>query len=273
MKIVSLNTWHAAMADNLREFIAAEMADTDVFCLQEMYDMSARRLCDELLLADFESVRAEKELGDSDFAQMHYWRKNLLANSSEPLLKNTTAGLALVLCLNVDNQDIYICSIHGSPHPGDKLDTPARLEQSSTIIDYFRNIKEPKVILGDFNLMPETEQVHIGTVNQRFIASVLLRQPVKDGIKIIKILERRAGSSDLLGLDSIDFIIKDLQQSYQTLRKAGASVIEESNDMHNWLSLRFGAQKYEAKLVDYVVLQVAVKELQAAIKDLAVARQ
>lgn len=117
-------------------------------------------------------------------------------------------------------------------------------------------------------LAPETEQVHIGTVNGRFIASVLLSRPVRDGIKIVKILERRAGSSDLLGLDSIDFMVKDLQQTYQTLQKAGASVIEESNDMHDWLSLRFGGQKYEAKLVDHVVLEVAVKELRAAIKDL-----
>lgn len=108
----------------------------------------------------------------------------------------------------------------------------------------------------------ETEQVHIGTVNERFIASALLHEPLETTMWIIKILERRPGSIDKLGLDSVDYLVKDIEQTYSGLRQAGLRAIKESNDMHSWLSLRFGEnEEFEAKFTDHLVLQVAQAEL------------
>jgi hypothetical protein len=118
--------------------------------------------------------------------------------------------------------------------------------------DLFKNLE----ILKD-----KTEQVHIGTVNERFIASVVLTKPVH-GMFIIKILERRAGSYDPLGLDSIDYLVDDIETVYEQLKDL--YITKESNEVHEWLSLRFDDKKFEAKFTDHLVLDVAIKELKIA---------
>lgn len=110
----------------------------------------------------------------------------------------------------------------------------------------------------------EIEQVHIGTVNDRFIASAVLHKPVEDQLWLLKILERRAGSKDPLGLDSVDFLVPDIERTHQGLKSAGLYVVKEHNDMHSWLSLRFGPNdEFEAKFTDHLVLDVAGRELKA----------
>lgn len=112
------------------------------------------------------------------------------------------------------------------------------------------------------------EQVHIGTVNDRYIASAALKQPF-EGLPILKILERRPGSTDPLGLDSIDYLIKDKEKVFTLLEQAGAAIERQHNDVHDWLSLRFGDRKqYEAKFTDHLVLEVAIKELNISVENL-----
>jgi len=109
------------------------------------------------------------------------------------------------------------------------------------------------------------EQVHIGTVNDRYIASAVLKEPF-EGLPILKILERRPGSNDPLGLDSIDYLVGNLGRTFQMLQEAGLPVVKEQNDVHAWLSLRFGQNnEFEAKFTDHVVLEVAIKELNISI--------
>ena len=109
-----------------------------------------------------------------------------------------------------------------------------------------------------------TEQAHIGVVNQRLIASVLLNDDF-ESMRIIKLLQRRPQSSDRLGLDHIDYLVTDMLKIHMVLKEAGAHVNLENNDMHEWLSLRFGGKlEFEAKFVDHLVLDVAIRELQQA---------
>jgi hypothetical protein len=116
-----------------------------------------------------------------------------------------------------------------------------------------------------YKIRKETEQVHIGTVNDRFIASAVLHEPFEDDLWIIKILERRAGSKDALGLDSIDYLVPDLQRTYDGLKAAGLYVVKEHNEVHEWLSMRFGNNdQFEAKFTDHLVIAVAGKELKIA---------
>jgi hypothetical protein len=111
-------------------------------------------------------------------------------------------------------------------------------------------------------------QVHIGTVSDRYIASAILNEPVFD-MPILKILERRPGSEDPLGLDSVDYLVHDLVQTYEHFVAADLPIVKENNEMHEWLSLRFGPDnRFEAKLTDHIVLAVAIKELQASIEQL-----
>jgi hypothetical protein len=112
------------------------------------------------------------------------------------------------------------------------------------------------------------EQVHIGTVNARYIASAVLKQPYH-GLNILKILERRSGSTDPLGLDSLDYLIVDINQTFKQLKTAGLPIIKEYNDVHAWLSLRFGDHnEFEAKFTDHLILEVAIKELQMSIEKI-----
>ena len=118
-------------------------------------------------------------------------------------------------------------------------------------------------------LAGQTQQVHIGTVNNRFIATIVLLEPYKD-IRLLKILERREGSSDLLGLDSIDYLVENLTTVSDQLAKASGCTLQvEHNDLHSWLSLRFGENReYEAKFTDHLVLQVAQKEMAKSEKEI-----
>jgi len=112
------------------------------------------------------------------------------------------------------------------------------------------------------------EQVHIGTVNDRYIASAALKRPYQ-GLPILKILERRPGASDPLGLDSLDYLVNDIEQTFRALQNAGLAVLKEHNEVHEWLSLRFGDKnQFEAKFTDHLVLEVAIKELGLSIKKL-----
>jgi len=123
--------------------------------------------------------------------------------------------------------------------------------------DLFKNLE---------GISDNTEQVHIGTVNNRFIASVALLKPVH-GMYIIKILERRPGSSDPLGLDSIDYLVDDINETYKLIKDLGTD--KEDNEVHEWLSLRFGENKeFEAKITDHLVLAVAIKELKTAVNKI-----
>ncbi len=107
-------------------------------------------------------------------------------------------------------------------------------------------------------------QIHIGTVNGRHIATAILHQAYDD-LPIIKVMERREGSNDRLGLDSIDYLTDDLNATYQILIEAGAHVVREHNAVHRWLSLRFGQNlQYEAKITDHLLIDVAIKELEQA---------
>jgi hypothetical protein len=122
---------------------------------------------------------------------------------------------------------------------------------------------EHKVALyGNLRLIgDQAEQIHIGTINDRFIAMAVLKKKFAD-VRIIKLLERRPGSSDLLGLDSLDYYVEDLEGTYDLLKAAGARVEKQHNDWHEWLSLRFGKNhEYEAKFLDHPLLDIAIQEL------------
>lgn len=108
----------------------------------------------------------------------------------------------------------------------------------------------------------QAEQIHIGTINDRFIAMAILKKKYA-GVRMIKLLERRPGSQDPLGLDSVDFRVDDMDVTYELLKTAGAHVAREHNDVHAWLSLRFGKNhEYEAKFIDHSLVGVAISELE-----------
>jgi endonuclease/exonuclease/phosphatase family metal-dependent hydrolase len=70
-------------------------------------------------------------------------------------------GGALVTKFDTASGPVWLCNVHGLPAPGSKLDSPERLRQSKKIIDYLADKPGAKIVMGDFNLMPQTESVRM----------------------------------------------------------------------------------------------------------------
>lgn len=108
-------------------------------------------------------------------------------------------------------------------------------------------------------------QIHSVTVNKRKFATVILEEPLTRDISIIKVIERREGSRDIVGLDHIDFYLPMVEGIAEMLERGEANWRRQGNDTYKRLSVRFGPESlYEAKIVDHTVLNIAADELNYA---------
>lgn len=111
------------------------------------------------------------------------------------------------------------------------------------------------------------DQAHFGPVNEvRTIVTIRKSKSIKDQVRYVKILQRRPGRNDPLGLEHIDILLKgelDLEFLDKTLREAGVNSEVESNEVHAWVSIRY--KDFEFKLVDHVVWQAALAEMKAVL--------
>ena len=111
------------------------------------------------------------------------------------------------------------------------------------------------------NIRTLCDQVHFGWVNERWLVTLHLGDEVlPGGIRIIKLMERRPGSSDPVGLDHVDFLIRNGDAKIVLEKEPSLKWSDGSNGDHcRWLSLWFG--NTEAKLRNDTVLQVCADEL------------
>jgi hypothetical protein len=108
-----------------------------------------------------------------------------------------------------------------------------------------------------------SDQVHLGWVNGRWLATFHLAEaPLDLGIQIIKLMERRPGSSDAVGLDHLDFYVPPgVSAKEKAAAEAGVKWSEEMNGEHcQWISLWFDGT--EAKLRGDSVIDVCIAELE-----------
>lgn len=120
------------------------------------------------------------------------------------------------------------------------------------------------------NLTKACDQIHIGWVNERWLASLHLKgTTLEQGITIIKLMQRRPGSKDPVGLDHLDFITPDLKVAEKVL--AGEKSLKwgpESNNPHcSWLSIWFDGT--EAKIREGSVIDVCIAELRDISKSIS----
>lgn len=189
MKLVSLNAWGGTLYEPFKEFVHTQAKSTDVFCFQELFSAlpgaplkssGARMfLLEELkeMLADFVSLYDIRSTGFDfagpvDFPVSHglgiFVKNNLkvkhvgshligfVEHQTDHLLK------AQVAQLHSSNGDFSVVNFHGIAQPGDKMDTPERLEQSKKLALVWKALAtEAKILCGDFNLYPQTQSVKI----------------------------------------------------------------------------------------------------------------
>jgi endonuclease/exonuclease/phosphatase family metal-dependent hydrolase len=184
MKLISLNAWGGILKDELREFMLEQAANTDIFCLQEIFHnaVNARKVLGNIdinlydtlteLLPGYKGFYAPSQLDDEGlafFVKPHinidevgdiFVHRYLDAMEDED---GTTIGRNIqFLKFNNDGKDYTVINFHGLWNGGGKTDSLDRLEQSRKIREYMDTQATGKVILiGDFNLEPETESVAI----------------------------------------------------------------------------------------------------------------
>lgn len=111
-------------------------------------------------------------------------------------------------------------------------------------------------------LMELSEQAHYGWVNERWLTTFYLKDDVlPQGIRIVKIMERRPGSTDAVGLDHVDFYVpKGHDAKEMVAKESEVRWTEETNGTHcTWISVWFDGT--EAKLRTDTVLQVCADEM------------
>lgn len=165
MKLIFLNTWHSRLHKELRHYIEQNSKDTDVFCFMEAYEEDQRVYAD-VLLKEFTAYSVQRHIREtgSQYGNVIYVRNTLdvekLGNLFMEEAQRMDIGLANYVVLKTQEGSVAVCTVHGAPYPGDKLDTDIRVYQTKTLIEEFAGY-DKTVIAGDFNLLPETKSIKL----------------------------------------------------------------------------------------------------------------
>ena len=188
MKLICLNLWGGKINDKMNEYLKKESKSTDIFCFQEVF----RRVSGnkegsgwranlyaelEILLDGFEGSFARMISGAGfketapgvDFGTAIFIKKDFGAKKtgSEILVKKPTPK-SIEIHSKVSSilqwaqiRDLSVFNFHGLAAPKEKLDTPDRIEQSRKAKKIMDSFPGRKILVGDFNLMPEPESMKI----------------------------------------------------------------------------------------------------------------
>ncbi len=194
MKVISLNCYAGIVYEPLLDFIREHGPSTDIFCFQEMVSSTTSgkmlptgarsNLLQEILKLLPEHQGSFSGMQDGfDTQEIHgedfcfgvamVWKKDLQVVQQKDFFiyrgKNQLVGkdwstlgsTALVVQFKIDGGLLTVCSAHGTSYPSDKLDSPERIMQSQKILDEVGGLEGEKIIMGDFNLFPETESIRL----------------------------------------------------------------------------------------------------------------
>lgn len=185
MKLITLNTWAGRQKEAFDQFLKDHMADTDIFCFQEIFnnydgntgdyinhDEGNKNLLQEVtdILTDFDQYFcpvAENVYGIAIFLKKGI---NLVASGEVMLYENPNYDPAdgssdhdrkmQWMHIQTGRKDVMIMNVHGHWDPAGQHDTPNRLAQSKAINEFIESVGlTPKIMVGDFNLDIGTESI------------------------------------------------------------------------------------------------------------------
>jgi endonuclease/exonuclease/phosphatase family metal-dependent hydrolase len=187
MKIISLNTWGGRGGkENLLKFIE-KYKDTDVFCLQEMWS-GGEHMGGEItggvtlkniayrLLTDIEGILTnhdvyfrphyhdwyglaifvKKDFKVTDEGDMYVYKEKGWASDED---KGNHARNIQWITVETSSGLRTIINFHGLWNGQGKGDSEDRLLQSDNILNFIKGLSTPHVLMGDFNLRPDTESI------------------------------------------------------------------------------------------------------------------
>jgi exonuclease III len=195
LRIISLNLWGGQAIEPLLDFVRQQAPRTDLFCFQETLAASEhvrlacgfrttlyQELCETLPELDgafdpvisWEGPTEDGRRVKIPFGLATFARRTLPISGRRaariiehqdtldavPGLHGIVRWLQLT-SVRVPTGSLLIANYHGIARPGTKLDSDERLEQSRAIRRVLDAHNGPVVLVGDFNLLPETESVRL----------------------------------------------------------------------------------------------------------------
>ena len=191
MKLITLNIWGGKVFEPLMDFFKKHAEDTDIFCLQEVFNnpphiksLVQTKVAKEDIYKDIEGVLKDfdgyfaptqdgeesltmfvkKNLGVHEIADqfVYRWRNAMEGNDA------STYGINVQHAkFSKDKKNYIVCNLHGHWTPNFKGDNPARLEQSENIKKLLDNFEGAKILCGDFNVAPDTKSMEILETSMR----------------------------------------------------------------------------------------------------------
>jgi hypothetical protein len=124
--------------------------------------------------------------------------------------------------------------------------------------------------LSDFDrritsLRDACDQIHFGWLDERWLATLHLKQPaLRENISVIKIMQRRPGSTDAVGLDHVDFLLPDDTDAMAVLNSEPnlTWTNETSGTYCKWLSLWFANTEAKLRTKGLTTPDVCIRELE-----------
>jgi endonuclease/exonuclease/phosphatase family metal-dependent hydrolase len=186
MRLICLNTFCGKVREPLLEFLRAEAAQTDIFCLQETWrnnnaiNNGRRDLLTTIqeILPDFDLYFAPilfdlnfVEEANIDMGQAMLVRKNIKVIKHGQVTVNPGYGPEPEWApgmrremqfgkIEVADKTLNVFNLHGiSRWP--KTDSWEREAQSWIVRNLMDKFTGPKILCGDFNLQPDTESVAV----------------------------------------------------------------------------------------------------------------
>ena len=167
MKIISLNIWNGRLPNKLIPFFNIYRTQVDIFCLQEVFTAHNTEVSEGFLDTPekIQSTLSDEYvcIADNNGLMICYKNKYLLKEKgiTEVFRQGNFKKNLLWVLLSYKEKEFLIGNIHGIWVKEGREDTPERLKQSEAINTVFDKYDTSKILVGDFNLMPETRSIAI----------------------------------------------------------------------------------------------------------------
>ncbi len=182
MKLVTLNIWGGRVKEFNKEFFD-KYVDVDVWCFQEMYHKGKTEVNTPGYVPDVnvhETVEGYLNNHHQDFCPVlrNYYGLSMFVHKDIRIIEK---GEMLVAKGNwedtsdlhnrdhhrkvqwfemmIHNKKVLIINAHLTHRPEGKKDSEKRVRQSKIIIELLNMFDCPKILCGDFNLLPDTESI------------------------------------------------------------------------------------------------------------------
>lgn len=210
MKLLSLNIQSGAQSPRFLKYINQQKNRIDIFCFQEVFDSKASlrvgqgentdifaRLKKELknfvpyfypvsnTLDEYFKLKHKMVLGLVIFVKKgiptgKHFGRHVIGSVDSPVNFEIGKESNAVQCLEIFSKEgnFWLMNFHGQSLPGNKLDTPERIKQSNTLVKVAKQLKQPLILCGDFNLMPKTQS--IGIIEKAGLKNLIKKYKIKN---------------------------------------------------------------------------------------------